>query len=64
MITWVTVWVLTVTNVEMQLSSFHPHTYQLTYATQEICEKQRKNHKRNSRTRCDFQQFPVYKGGK
>ena len=61
MITWVTVWVLT---VSYSYSGGASH-YKLTYATQEICEKQRKQHENQYKaSRCDFQQVPVYKGGK
>ncbi|MFW2042277.1 hypothetical protein ACG94V_12820 [Acinetobacter sp. ULE_I001] len=62
MITWVTVWVLTVSfnsdsyNRTDNLRAY----YQLQYATQSICEKQRKNHEQGSKkARCDFQQIPV-----
>ena len=65
MITWVTVWVLTVSYVDIGGHSGGASHYQLTYATQEICEKQRKNHKQQYKaSRCDFQQVPVYRGGK
>lgn len=56
MITWVTVWVLTV---------YTPYgngkyLYQLQYATQKTCEIQRKNHLRERvSARCDFQQVPI-----
>lgn len=63
MITWVTVWVLTVTYVNISGHSGGATSYQLQYATQNICEKQRENHKSDyKRTRCDFAQIPVYKG--
>lgn len=62
MITWITVWVLTVI-IDIDTSERARATsYQLTYATKEICEKQRKNHiHSNSRTKCNFQQVPIYK---
>lgn len=56
MITWVTVWVLTVTN---RMDSANTN-YQLQYASQQICKEQIKNHVGNGKTaRCDFQQIPV-----
>ena len=62
MITWVTVWVLTVTvndSSYTKTDNLHTH-YQLQYATQSICEKQRKSHRINGNsTRCDFQQVPM-----
>jgi hypothetical protein len=62
MIEFVTVWVLTVSSIDLHFNSYHPHTYQLQYATQSICEKQIKRHNQgNSYARCDFQQIPVYK---
>lgn len=62
MIEYVTVWVLTVSSAEFHRSSYLAHTYQLQYATQSICEQQRKRHfGDNNTTRCDFQQVPVYK---
>ena len=54
MITWVTVWVLTVSNFGGGSAKY---AYQLQYATQATCEKQRKSH--DSSARCDFQQIPV-----
>lgn len=58
MITWLTVWVLTVYDVQYQKSI----NYQLTYATKEICEKQKKYHESvYKNARCDFQQIPIYK---
>lgn len=63
MITWVTVWVLTVYDVTYQKSV----NYQLSYSTREVCEKQIKRHVDKSYNRvafCDFQQVPVYTGGK
>ena len=59
MITWVTVWVLTVTHAK-RYGSFTESHYQLQYASQVICEKQRKNHESALKiSRCDFQQIPV-----
>lgn len=60
MITWVTVWVLTVSFVDLGIKSSSASDYQLTYATREICEKQKRLHETKYRkTRCDFQQVPV-----
>lgn len=63
MITWVTVWVLTVVFDETGSNGYvRRDSYQLQYATQAICEKQRKNHVQYGKTtRCDFQQVPVVK---
>ena len=59
MITWVIVWVLTVTHANSN-GSFTESHYQLQYASQVICEKQRKNHEAARKiSRCDFQQIPV-----
>lgn len=56
MITWVTVWVLTVYDAQYHKAV----NYQLTYATREICIKQKKFHETSTRVvRCDFQQVPV-----
>lgn len=61
MITWLTVWVLTVTMYSTYESGY-AETYQLTYSSQKICEQQRKNHQGDSRiTKCNFQQIPVVK---
>lgn len=61
MIKWVTVWVLTVTQHQMAGSATES-AYQLTYATQAICERQAKRHSEgNSTARCDFQQVPLIK---
>lgn len=60
MLSWVTVWVLTVTSVS-ESYKVKSH-YQLTYATQELCLKQIKAHTSNSKTaQCNFSQIPVYK---
>ena len=60
MITWVTVWVLTV-----QYSAFNNNNtaYQLNYSSKSICEKQIAKHtkKHSAEARCDFQQTPVAK---
>ena len=62
MITWVTVWVLTVTTIERAYTGVTKSSYQLQYASQAICERQRQYHKdENTSTRCDFQQIPVVK---
>ncbi len=60
MITWVTVWVLTVQTCYDCNSNA---VYQLTYATQEICKKQLEKHSKSysKNARCDFQQIPVVK---
>ena len=61
MIEFILVWVMT---VQTDIYSNSNTSYQLIYATQEICLKQAKKHKtfRNgSRVTCDFQQIPVYK---
>ena len=56
MITWITVWVLTVSRVDSQSA----YSHQLQYMTQETCEKQRQYHKGNLKaSRCDFQQVPI-----
>lgn len=61
MITWLTVWVLTVYDAQYEKSV----NYQLTYATRELCVKQKKFHETSTRVvRCNFQQVPVYVGGK
>lgn len=53
MITWVAVWVLTV-------SQYKGDGYQLTYATQKACIHQMAKHKKSYfDVRCDFQQIPV-----
>lgn len=59
MITWVTVWVLTVTTDIYMVNK--PNTYQLTYATRDICIKQgSKLNTMSSTYTCNFQQVPVY----
>lgn len=56
MITWVTVWVLT---VHGDMSSKNT-SYQLTYAKQNTCLSQLAKHKKSAYiARCDFQQIPV-----
>ncbi|ENO7683850.1 hypothetical protein ACJCFO_002874 [Acinetobacter baumannii] len=65
MIKFITVWVLTVQFHYDTLHAGAGYSYQLQYATQNICEKQRQNHRGRDRiTRCDFQQVPVYVGAK
>ena len=61
MITWITVWVLTVQHInDVGVNGKNSHVYQLTYATQAICEKQKKYHDGSYKVvRCDFQQVPV-----
>lgn len=65
MITWVTVWVLTIGYWEDGHYKGGPSAYQLHYATKDICEKQKKNHIKGSAyngfARCDFQQVPLIK---
>lgn len=57
MITWVTVWILTVSRVD----SNSAYSYQLSYATQALCEKNRSKHVGEYKaSRCDFQQIPIY----
>ncbi len=64
MIKFITVWVLTVTQHQM-VGSATESTYQLQYATQSICEKQKLRHETDrTSVRCDFQQVPVYVGSK
>jgi len=65
MITWVTVWVLTVQYIDRNTS----HTYQLQYQTSSQCAKALERNKKNSyyssdggavgKASCDFQQIPV-----
>lgn len=57
MITWVTVWVLTVSYNGQKEASY----YQLQYATQKTCLNQIKKHEEPhyKKARCDFQQIPV-----
>ena len=62
MITWVTVWVLTMVVARDESGYTKRDSYQLTYATQSICMKQGEKIKKTSRDysyRCDFQQIPV-----
>ena len=63
MIKFITIWVLTVHGVDYGYREYGSYTYQLTYSSQKICEKQKKNHERkgsDSKTaRCDFQQVPI-----
>lgn len=63
MITWVTVWVLTMVANDTGTASYvRRDTYQLTYATQKTCIKQGERIKKTSSIytyRCDFQQVPL-----
>lgn len=61
MITWVTVWVLTVFTGSNYLGHYRPSNFQLQYASQSVCEKQRAKHLKRgvNSARCDFQQIPV-----
>ena len=61
MITWVTVWVLTVFTGSGYYGYQRPSNFQLQYATQETCIKQKEAHINRgvSSARCDFQQIPV-----
>lgn len=60
MIKFITVWVLTVNFVDYYERGAGASSYQLQYATQAICERQRKYHDRHeTSTRCDFQQVPL-----
>jgi len=62
MIKFITVWVLTVTQHQL-IGSATESTYQLRYATQAICERQKERHKTNrTEVSCDFEQVPVYVG--
>ncbi len=57
MIKFVTVWILT---VHTSLGSASNQTYQLTYSTQAVCQKQLEKHvTRHGTARCDFAQIPV-----
>lgn len=71
MITWVTVWVLTVGYFDREYNKGGSATYQLQFAKQETCLKEAKKHMMANKdrynngysviafTRCDFQQVPV-----
>lgn len=63
MIKFITVWILTVTvhdDSYHRSNNLHTH-YQLQYATQQTCEKQRETQRREDvTTRCDFAQVPVH----
>ena len=65
MITWVTVWVLTMVADDTGSNSYvRRDTYQLTYATQKTCIKQGERIKNTNHIytyRCDFQQVPLIK---
>ncbi len=59
MVTWVTVWVLT---VYVDNYSKRADSYQLNYAKKEVCLEQIRKHKKKPYTaRCDFQQIPLIK---
>ena len=61
MITWITVWVLTITQQPtMSIETETKHQY--TYATQNICEKQGKNivKREGGVYTCNFQQTPIH----
>lgn len=59
MIKFVTIWVLTVM-VEIPGNGVS-YSYQLNYATQNICEQQKAKHvSKYKEARCDFQQLPMY----
>lgn len=67
MITWVTVWVLTVIYDADPTYNAKRDSYQLTYATQHVCLKQGEFIKKSRggySYRCDFQQIPVVTGDK
>lgn len=62
MITWVTVWVLTMVNDNYFSGAARRDSYQLTYRTQETCLEQGEKIKRTDNRytyRCDFQQIPM-----
>ena len=63
MITWVTVWVLTVFTGSSHQGHHRPSNFQLQYATQETCLKQKEAHVKRGvfSARCDFQQVPLIK---
>lgn len=65
MITWATVWVLTMVFEDTGMNAYvRRDSYQLTYATQKTCIKQGeliKQTNRNYSYRCDFQQIPLRK---
>lgn len=58
MITWVTVWVLTVASSDTYRSD--TYSYQLTYATQKLCLEQAGKSIGYKRVTCNFQQVPIY----
>ena len=55
MITWVTVWVLTVYHHDGN------NSYQLTYSSQKTCLIEKDKHSKRAwvNARCDFQQVPM-----
>ena len=58
MITFVTVWVLTVTSSDTPRGD--TISYQLTYATQKICLDQAEKFTQYRSVTCNFQQVPIY----
>ena len=63
MITWVTVWVLTVFTGSSHQGYHRPSNFQLQYSTQSACLKQKQKHLERGvdSARCDFQQVPLIK---
>lgn len=60
MIKFITVWILTVNYVNYFSKGSGASSYQLQYASQSTCERQRKYHETDdASTRCDFAQIPV-----
>jgi hypothetical protein len=62
MLTFVTVWVLTVFHSTYNYDAKTQTSYQLTYATRDICIKQgdQINKKSGDNYTCNFQQIPMY----
>lgn len=65
MITWVTVWVLTVSS-QIDYATKSKAPYQLTYSTEKLCNQQGERiiNRASQTYSCHFQQVPVsiYKG--
>lgn len=62
MITWVTVWVLSLALATSSNGYYRPNVIQLQYASQQTCEKQKQSKLKDSnvtQARCDFQQIPI-----
>ena len=60
MITWVTVWVLTVFTGSNHHGYYRPSNFQLQYATQKACLNKKEALTQGvDSARCDFQQIPV-----